>query len=143
MPRKCYCLSIYTYFLEDCEADETDELPAKRPARDDDKDPNKLWGCLSEIISESSSSTPEKETEIWEINQYISAPLLDFKHGNALQWWQSNFENFLYWPRSQENIYQLHQQVCFQNTYFLVQGSFMMTKDPGLRHNWLSHYYQL
>ena len=69
-------LSEYAYFLEDCEADKTDEPPAKRPARDDDDDPNKLWGCLSEIISESSSSTPEEETEIWEINQYVSAPLL-------------------------------------------------------------------
>ena len=80
MLRKCYCLSIATYFLEDCEADKTDEPPAKKPAKDDDEDPNKLWGCLSEIISESSSSTPEEETEIWEINQYISTLLLDFKH---------------------------------------------------------------
>jgi len=60
-------LSEYTYILEDCEADKTDEPPAKRPARDDDKD---------------------------QINQYISAPPLDFKRGNALQWWQSNCENF-------------------------------------------------
>ena len=87
-------LSEHTYFLEGSEADETDESSAKRPTRDDDENPNKLWGCLSEIISESSSSTAEEETEIWEINQYISAPLLDFKHGNALQWWQSNCENF-------------------------------------------------
>ena len=64
-------LPEHTYFLEGSETDETDEPSAKRPARDDDEDPNKLWGCLSEIISESSSSSSEEETEIWEINQYI------------------------------------------------------------------------
>ena len=88
-------LTEYTYFLEDNELDETDEPPAKRPARDnDDEDPTKLWGCLSEIISQStSSSTSEEETETKEVNQYISAPLVDFKHGNPLRWWQSNCEN--------------------------------------------------
>ena len=51
-------LTEYTYFLEDNELDETDEPPAKRPAREnDDEDPNKLWGCLSEIISQSTSSS--------------------------------------------------------------------------------------
>jgi len=66
--------------------DETDEPPAKRPARDnDDEDPTKLWGCLSEIISQSTSSSPTEEaTETREVSQYISAPLVDFKHGNVL-----------------------------------------------------------
>jgi len=85
-------LTEYTYFLED---NELDEPPAKRPARDDDdEDPTKLWGCLSEIISQSTPSSPSEEAiETREVNQYISAPLVDFKHGNALRWWLSNCEN--------------------------------------------------
>ena len=62
-------LSEYTYFLEDCEADETDEPPAKRPARDDDKDPNKAVGLCIRDHFRILSSIPEEETEIWEINQ--------------------------------------------------------------------------
>jgi len=140
MPRKFCCLSIRSYFLEDCEADETDGPPAKSPARDDNEDPNKRWSCLSEIISESSSSTPSRNMGI---NQYISAPLLDFKHGNSLQWWQSYCENFPMLAKIARKYLSAPSTSVFSEYYFLVQGSFMMTKDPSLHHNWLSHYYWL
>lgn len=77
-------LSEYTYFVEESELEEP---PVKRTARDDGgcTQQSKLWGCLSEIISESASSNSEEATNNSEIDQYISAPLLDFKHGNPLR----------------------------------------------------------
>ena len=29
-----------------------------------------------------------------EFDQYISVPLLDFKHGDPLRWWQGNCKNY-------------------------------------------------
>ena len=86
-------LSEYTYFLEETESAEPS---AKRIATGDEGPikQSKLWGCLSEIISESAPSSSEETTHNVEIDQYISAPLLDFKHGHPLRWWQGNCQHY-------------------------------------------------
>ena len=70
------------------EESELEEPPTKRSAAGNESHvkQSKLWGCLSEIISESASSSSEETTHYSEVDQYISAPLLDFKHGNPLRW---------------------------------------------------------
>ena len=76
-------LPEYAYFVEESELE---ERPAKRSATGNESyvKQSKLWGCLSEIISESAFSTLEEATHYSAVDQYISAPLLDFKHGNPL-----------------------------------------------------------
>ena len=49
---------------------------------------NKLWDCLSEILSESTSSAATMASsynETSEVNQYISSSLLDFKQASGVK----------------------------------------------------------
>ena len=66
---------------------------------------SKLWGCLSEILQESNQfvSTErifsEEDIEVTqasapEVDQYLTAPLLDFKKGNPFKWWQDNYHYY-------------------------------------------------
>ena len=88
-------LSEYTYLVQESELEEP---PAKRIASDDggSTKKSKLLGCLSEIISESTSSNLEESTHNSKADQYISAPLLDFKHGGGKATAKTTL---LYWLR--------------------------------------------
>ena len=119
----------YTYFVEESELEEP---PAKRITRDvgGSTKKSKLWGCLLEIISESASSNLEESTHNSEVDQYISAPLLDFKLGDPLRWWQGNCQNYPVLAKiARKYLYQLPQPVFAQSNYFLVQEKFTMVKD--------------
>ena len=81
---------------------EVSEPAAKRIALED-KDcsgsNSKLWGYLSEILQESNQSTSSvattsgEETEL-EIDQFLLAPLLDFKKGNPFMWRQDHCHHY-------------------------------------------------
>ena len=65
---------------------------------------SKLWGCLSEILqvsipnqSESSAATTsgkEMEPSELEVNQFLSAPSLDFKKGSPFKLWKDNYQRY-------------------------------------------------
>ena len=74
---------------------------AKQLASEEESSSSKLWGCLSEIIQESNQSacqaTPtgeDIEPSESEVDQFLSAPLLDFKKGNLFKWWQDNYKHY-------------------------------------------------
>ena len=80
---------------------EITELAAKKVASylDEEKSStSKLWGCLSEILQESDQSVPTQgtssdeniEASEPEVDQYLSAYLLNFKKGNPFRWWKNN-----------------------------------------------------
>ena len=89
-------------YLRTKEEVEVSEPAAKRVASEEEESgTSKLWGCLSEILKESNQfegtvsgednnieSTQPSEPEV---DQYLTAPLLDFKKGNPLKWWQDNY----------------------------------------------------
>jgi len=71
----------------------TAEPPSKRPANDGAT--SKLWGCLSEILSESATVSGEANDiscEVTEVERYLAEPLLDFKVGNPFKWWSLNLK---------------------------------------------------
>ena len=81
---------------------EISEPAAKRTALEDEDcsgSDSKLWGCLSEILQESNQSassvatTSGEETEL-EVDQFLLAPLLDFKKSNPFKWWQDNCHHY-------------------------------------------------
>ena len=69
----------------------TSEPPSKRPAND--KTASKLWGCLSEILSDASAlSSEDQDTDstLCEVERYLAEPLLDFKVKTPFKWWAAN-----------------------------------------------------
>lgn len=68
--------------------------PSKRPATEDTK--SKLWGCLSQILSETDSvASKDYSSNSGEVDRFLAEPLLDFKTGNPYKWWE---ENYKYYP---------------------------------------------
>ena len=64
----------------------TAEPPSKRPASDTTT--SKLWGCLSEILSEASTISSEDQdidSISCEVERYLAEPLLDFKVKNPFK----------------------------------------------------------
>ena len=89
-------------YLHTKEEIEVSEPAAKRVGvvSEEEEGSSKLWGYLSEILQESSISTEritsEEDLEITpasapKVDQYLTAPLLDFKKGNPFKWWQDNY----------------------------------------------------
>ena len=89
-------------YLRTKEEVEISEPAAKRVASEEEEsNASKLLGCLSEILKASNqfegtiagedndieSTQPSKP----EVDQYLTAPLLDFKKGNPFKWWQGNY----------------------------------------------------
>ena len=90
-------LNEYLHIKEEIEISEP---AAKRVALEEEDcsgSSSKLWGCLSEILQESmlnqsdssaaTTSGEEMEPSELQVNQFLSAPLLDFKKGNPFKWW--------------------------------------------------------
>ena len=68
------------------------EPPSKRPANEEAT--SKLWGCLSELLSESAEMSGEDHdinSVSCELERYLAEPLLDFTGGNPFKWWAVNF----------------------------------------------------
>ena len=62
------------------------EPPSKRPANEEAT--SKLWGCLSEILSESAEMSDEGHdinSVSCEVERYLAEPLLDFTGGNPFK----------------------------------------------------------
>ena len=73
----------------------TAEPLSKRPANDGAT--SKLWGCLSEILSEStavSSEDQEMNGISCEVERYLAELLLNFKIGNPFKWWALNLKSY-------------------------------------------------
>ena len=71
------------------------EPPSKRPANDETT--SKLWGCLTEILSESTAMSGEDQdmnSNLCEVERYLAEPLLDFKVGNPFKWWAVNLKSY-------------------------------------------------
>ena len=67
------------------------EPPSKRPANEEAT--SKLWGCLSELLSESAEMSGEDHdinSVSCELERYLAEPLLDFTGGNPFKWWAVN-----------------------------------------------------
>ena len=76
----------YTSELEDCQLKEP---PSKRIATltgGDSTESSSVWGCLTEILTESSSNAAEERE--CEVDQYLAGPLVDLKT-NPFKWWES------------------------------------------------------
>ena len=71
----------------------TAEPLSKRPTNDGAT--SKLWGCLSEILSESTAvSSEDQEMNGNKVERYLVEPLLDFKVGNPFKWWAVNLKSY-------------------------------------------------
>ena len=90
-------------YLHTKEEIEISEPAAKRVASEEEESSSsKLWGCLSEILQESNQSEgtisgediQSIQSSEPEVDQYLSAPLLDFKKGNPFKWWQDNYHRY-------------------------------------------------
>ena len=66
------------------------EPPSKRPANEEAT--SKLWGCLSEILSEMSGEDRDINSVSCEVERYLAEPLLDFTGEIPLKWWAVNLK---------------------------------------------------
>ena len=62
---------------------------AKRIATEDSN--SKLWGCLSEILTESDVVDLSTGNEI---EHYLSEPLIDLKSGDPYKWWKQHSSHY-------------------------------------------------
>ena len=69
--------------------DEPGEPEPKRIATEDSN--SKLWGCLSEILTESDVVDLSTGNEI---EQYLSEPLIDLKSGDPYKWWKQHSSHY-------------------------------------------------
>ena len=133
---------LLTEYLHIKEEIEISEPAAKRVALEEEDgsgSSSKLWGCLSEILQESmpnqsdssaaTTSGEEMEPSELEVNQFLSAPLLDFKKGNPFKWWQDNYQCYSILAQIAQRYLPSQLQVFIQSVSFLVLGRCMMIRE--------------
>ena len=68
-----------------CEGEnEPEESAARRVAAEEGVTKSKLWGCLTEILSESNEINGVSTGS--EVEQYLEEPLIDLKVGDPYKW---------------------------------------------------------
>ena len=107
-------------------------------SEEEESSTSKLWGCLSEILQQSNQSVSTEGTNSGEdieasepkVDQYLTAPLLDFKIGNPFKWQQDNYHCYSILAKVARGY--LQQQVFILSTSFLQLGRCMMIRG----HEW-------
>jgi len=94
-------LSARQYLIDNCGyTDNSDEPPNKRPRHDTTQDSSdqasssKVWECFTELLEESGASSDMGGGVEAMVDRYLSEPLIDYKKGDPLKWWQDNEKRF-------------------------------------------------
>ena len=74
-------------FVNGATSSEASEPPSKRPRTE-------IWEAFTEIIVESGSSLMADNDENYEIERYLSEPLIDFHTSNCYTWWNENSKRY-------------------------------------------------
>ena len=85
---------VYEFQSDKISEGELKEPAAKRIATEDSASVNtsKLWGCLTELLSESDVVSDGSMGN--EVEQYLAEPLIDLKIGNPFEWWKQNSSRY-------------------------------------------------